>query len=214
MSVVMKYGRQKEKERKIEVIHRTAARILCNLGYEKASIRDIAEATGITKAGLYYYFDTKEELLYQILDSFMDDLLAEMRDLHARITDPAELIQAIINLQVQRYCRDKHRSKLIAHDENCLSGKLHKQLKEKQQQYFSYWREAVRKYCEQKGLSCDHVAVDAHTLMGACIWVQQWYNPSGEVKPDQLVRRIFSVFLYGLSSRDKIDSPQESTSGE
>lgn len=199
----MKYGQRIGGERKIDVIHRVAAKILCNLGYEKASIRDIAEATGMTKAGLYYYFDTKEELLFQILDSFMDDLLKRTRDIHAHIEDPAELIRAMIDLQIGKYCQDKYRAKLIVHDENCLSGELHKRLKEKQREYFSYWKKALEKFCKENGICTDHVAVDAHFLMGACIWIQQWYNPEGEVKPEQLAQRIFTTFLCGLANRDK-----------
>lgn len=205
----MKYGQQKEGERKIDIIYRTAASILCNLGYEKASIRDIAEATGMTKAGLYYYFDTKEELLFRILSDFMDDLLAGMRDLHARLSDPVELIRAMITLQVRQYCVDKHRSKLIVHDENCLNGKRYKQLKEKQREYFSYWKSALEKLCEHERIELDHVAVDAHCLMGTCIWIQQWYDPTGEVKPEELSERIFYNFLYGLANRAGLRPPQK-----
>ena len=202
--IAMKYGHRISGERKIDVIHRIAAEILCNLGYEKASIRDIAEATGMTKAGLYYYFNTKEELLFQILDSFMDDLLNRVRDLHARTSDPAELIQAMISLQIDRHCQDKNRAKLITHDENCLSGELHIRLKEKQREYFSYWKKALEAFCASQGLHVDHIGMDAHFLMGTCIWTQQWYRPEGDVKPDQLAKRFFSTFLWGFTNRDRV----------
>lgn len=207
----MKYGQRIGGERKKDIIHGIAAQILCDLGYEKASIRDIAEATGMTKAGLYYYFDTKEELLFQILDSFMDDLLGKTRDLHEQISDPADLIQAMINLQVQMYCQDKYRARLIVHDENCLSGELHKRLKEKQREYFSFWKKALDRFFEHNGICVDHVAVDAHFLMGACIWIQQWYRPNGEVTPEQLVKRFFSTFLCGLANR-KTMAPEQAHS--
>ena len=82
-------------------VYKTATKILCNLGYEKASIRNIAEAMGMTKAGLYYYFESKEELLYQILDSYMDDLLEGIQKTSGeRISDPLSFIHECIRFQV------------------------------------------------------------------------------------------------------------------
>src|SRR5215210_4171661 len=55
-------------DEKLESILRTAASIFAEKGYHQASIRDIARATGVSLSGLYYYFDSKEELLFLIQD--------------------------------------------------------------------------------------------------------------------------------------------------
>ncbi len=190
--------REKEKERRRAAVYGTATKILCDLGYEKASIRNIAEAMGMTKAGLYYYFESKEELLYQILDSYMDDLLAGIRNIHKQVSDPLCFIQECIRFQVTLYCKDKYRSKLIIHDENCLSGKYYQALKEKQRIYLSYWREGLENYCRQEGLKTDNLSVDVHFLVGMCNWIYQWYSEKGEVSPDALAERVFNIFFYGF----------------
>ena len=190
--------REKEKERRRAAVYGTATRILCELGYEKASIRNIAEAMGMTKAGLYYYFESKEELLYQILDSYMDDLLAGIRDIHDRISDPLSFIRECIRFQVTLYCQDKYRSKLIIHDENCLSGTYYEALKDKQRIYLSFWREGLENFCDQEGLKTDNLSVDVHFLVGMCNWIYQWYNEKGEVDPDALAERVFNNFFYGF----------------
>ena len=192
---------EKEKEPRRAAIYRTATRILCDLGYEKASIRNIAEAMGMTKAGLYYYFESKEELLYQILDSYMDDLLAGIRDIHEQVSDPLCFIQECIRFQINLYCRDKYRSKLIIHDENCLSGKYYQALKEKQRIYLSYWQEELKNFCEQEGLKTANLSVDVHFLVGMCNWIYQWYNEKGEVNPDELAKRVFNIFFHGFKNR-------------
>ncbi len=192
--------REKEKERRRATVYGTATKILCNLGYEKASIRNIAEAMGMTKAGLYYYFDSKEELLYQILDSYMDDLLTGIQDITERISDPISFLRECIRFQVNLYCRDKYRSKLIIHDENCLSGQYYQALKEKQRTYLSYWREGLRKFCEQEKIETGNLSVDVNFLVGMCNWTYQWYNAKGEVNPDALADRIFNIFFYGFKN--------------
>ena len=192
--------RQKEKDRRRTVIYETAARILCNLGYERASIRNIADEIGMTKAGLYYYFQSKEELLYQILNSYMDDLLAGIQKIHEQITSPLLFLRECIRFQVNLYARDEYRSKLIIHDENCLSGSYFDTIKEKQRRYLAYWQNGLEQYCKQEGIQINHLSANVHFLVGMCNWTYQWYNTKGEVKPDALAERIFNIFFYGLKA--------------
>ena len=192
--------REKKKEQRRATVYGTATRILCDMGYEKASIRNIAEAMGMTKAGLYYYFESKEELLYQILDSYMNDLITGIQGISEKVSDPLSFIQECIRFQVNLYCRDKYRSKLMIHDENCLSGKYYQTLKEKQRTYLSYWRKGLREFCEQEGLRIENLSVDVHFLVGMCNWIYQWYNEKGDVKPDALAEHIFNIFFYGFKN--------------
>jgi AcrR family transcriptional regulator len=64
-------------------IHRAALDLFSNQGYEKTSLREIAEAVGITKASLYYHYSSKQELLQAIVGTFFEDLrlvLAQVDD--------------------------------------------------------------------------------------------------------------------------------------
>ena len=56
------------KEEKRRKIREAAARLFAEKGFENTTTRDIAGAAGINNAALYYYFDNKEQLLYQILE--------------------------------------------------------------------------------------------------------------------------------------------------
>ncbi|WP_028320253.1 TetR/AcrR family transcriptional regulator [Desulfatiglans anilini] len=190
--------REMEKSRRQERIFRTAARVLCNLGYEKASLRDIAEATHMTKAGLYYYFKSKEDLLYQLLDGYMDELIKGIREIHERVEDPHEFLKEAIRFQVGMYHRDSIRSKLIIHDENCLSGAYYRRLKDKQREYIAYWRNGLERLCLKESIKLDFLSVYVNFLVGICNWIYQWYNARGDVKPDDLAERIYDFFLYGI----------------
>ncbi len=194
----MKFEREKKKELKRTMIYNTAVKIFCELGYEKTSIRDIAEATGMTKAGLYYYFRSKEQLLFQILDSYMNDSIAGIRNLHAKISEPLEFIQACIDFQVKQYCRDMYRNKLIIHDENCLSRNCLRQIKDKEIEYLSYWKDGLEKFCKQENIKVDNIYVYVQFLIGMCNWIYQWYDPKKEVKPEVLAQNIFGLFFKGI----------------
>lgn len=202
--------REAAKTRRQEKIFRAAAKVLCNFGYDKASLRDIAQATNMTKAGLYYYFKSKEELLYKLLDGYMNELLKGIKEIDARVSDPHDFLRESIRFQVNMYCRDSIRSKLIIHDENCLSNPYFKKLKERQREYISYWREGLERLCEKEGIKIDHMSVYVNFLIGICNWIYQWYDAKKAVKPDDLADRIFDLFLYGLTCRNVLTLNQGS----
>ena len=60
-------------------IHRAAVDLFSTQGYDKTSLREIAEQVGITKASLYYHYSSKQELLRAIVGTFLDDVLAVLR---------------------------------------------------------------------------------------------------------------------------------------
>lgn len=193
-------SRKEMMEQRTRDIFRVASRVLCEQGYEKASIRDLAEATGMTKAGLYYYFKSKEELLFIILDAYMDSLLEGMAAIAAEVTDPSERLKAFIRFQVDLYCRDVHRSKLIIHDENCLSGEWYQTIKDKQRRYLDHWRETLADYCRKEGRDLKFLSANLMLLIGMCNWIYQWYDPNGELRPDALAELIHERFCRGLAS--------------
>ncbi|GAB3811401.1 TetR/AcrR family transcriptional regulator [Kribbella italica] len=55
-------------------IHRAALELFSGQGYEKTSLREIAEQVGITKASLYYHYSSKQDLLKAIIGTFFDDI--------------------------------------------------------------------------------------------------------------------------------------------
>ncbi|MCB2191386.1 MAG: TetR/AcrR family transcriptional regulator [Deltaproteobacteria bacterium] len=182
----------------MQEITEIASRLLCEMGYERTSVRDLAEATGMTKAGLYYYFQNKEELLYVILDNYMDSLLQGVASIEKQEPDPSRRLRRFILFQVDLYCRDMHRSKLIIHDENCLSGEWLRTIKDKQRSYLVYWKRALDAYCQKKGIDLPYPSAHAMILIGMCNWIYQWYSPQGDLRPEVLAELIYQRFLHGL----------------
>ena len=65
--------------RRREEVLETAARVFREKGYESTSIQDIADAVGILKGSLYYYMDSKEDLLYEILKGVHEEALENIK---------------------------------------------------------------------------------------------------------------------------------------
>jgi AcrR family transcriptional regulator len=197
----MKEYKLKEKERRKNRVYQVATKTLYQNGYDRTSIRDIAKATDMTTAGLYYYFKSKEDLLFQILNSHMDDMINGIEKIPVDDVSSIDLIKAYIQYQVGTYCNDKYRTKLILNDDDCLTGDWYNQIKDKQRQYLGYWRNALDRYLKDEGLDNGNIAIDAHCLVGMCAWIYRWYDPKGEIDPETLASRIFETFLFGVSKK-------------
>ena len=200
---IMQNYKIKEKERRKNRVYKIATKTLCQKGYDRTTIRDIAKATEMTTAGLYYYFKSKEELLFQILNGRMDDMLTGIEKIPQTNISPLELIKIYVRYQLDSYCNDKYRTKLTLTDDECLNNKWYKQIYEKQKRYLSYWKRALERYCSQEGIPTDDVSIDVHCIIGMCNWTYRWYDPKGKIKPEDMALRFFETFIFGLSNRGK-----------
>jgi TetR/AcrR family transcriptional regulator, cholesterol catabolism regulator len=73
-----------------------AAQIFVSKGYNATSLNDVAEALDITKAGLYYYVESKQDLLYRIINLGLDSVQREVLDPAREITDAEQRLRFII----------------------------------------------------------------------------------------------------------------------
>ena len=84
-------------------IHRAAVDLFSSQGYDKTSLREIAEQVGITKASLYYHYSSKQELLRAIVGTFLDDVFAVLRkveDLPWSPENERELLAAYVDVVI------------------------------------------------------------------------------------------------------------------
>lgn len=76
----------------------TAKNLFIQQGYHGLSMRQIAEALGVSKAALYYHFRDKEELLLAILDSYLDEMEAALQRIQQEQTGTRQQIRALVEL--------------------------------------------------------------------------------------------------------------------
>src|SRR6476620_5096502 len=86
---------QPVESRRVEIC-RTAAQIFRDRGYDATSVSDIARALGLTKAGLYHYFESKEALLFEIMTYGLDRVRDEVAVPVRSIRDPEERLRQLI----------------------------------------------------------------------------------------------------------------------
>src|SRR5499425_2176657 len=77
-------------DRRLAEILDHATEVFCKKGYEGASMRDLSRASGMSLAGLYYYFESKERLLYLIQKHTFETVVRNLKNLLETVNDPEE----------------------------------------------------------------------------------------------------------------------------
>jgi AcrR family transcriptional regulator len=193
-------ARGSEAKQKLREICRVAARVLYAKSYDGASMQDIAEAVGLTKAGLYHYVASKDRLLFEIQNYGMDILdesvLARIKD----IADPREkLRQAVIgHIDLIVRARDQEIT-VILHENRSLSGPLRKKLNTRKRAYIEYLVDLISRVQQQaSGPPLVKPRLAAFALLGMINWLYQWYSAQGAIQQDELSSVYVEFFLRGL----------------
>ena len=92
-------------------------------GYERTSIRDISSHLGLTSAGLYHHFRSKQEMLFEIMNYPMEQALATLRQELPQIKDPEAKIARIIHAQNRFYSENPSQTRVVVDEswKNILS---------------------------------------------------------------------------------------------
>ncbi len=184
--------------KKKEAICRVATRLFVEKGFEKTSIRGIAEAGKMNSSGLYYYFEDKEAILYTILIEIMDESLARMQEIANRDVPLKEKIYSAIDLHTDIYGADPIRMALIAYNQKSLSPEHWDELRAKQREYSAIVRSFLAQLRDNGETADLDPTLCTFALFGMIQSAYLWYDPQGEVKPDQLREMFARIFTGGI----------------
>ena len=191
-------------------IYRAAAQIICEKGFDAASMNDIAEAVGLTKAGLYHHISGKRDLLFRIMDFGLDSLEELVITPSRQINDAEQRLRTIIDNHVHlitsRSTPQGNNPVTIVLDEVAgLTTAQRQRIDERKRAYVDLIRDTLRELkAEGKVMDVDLTAA-AFSLLGMILWLSRWYNPDGRVTPDQVSEEVTKIALGGILQLEKLD---------
>lgn len=191
--------------RRDEIIE-TAARVFHARGYEAGSLDDVAAELDLRKASLYYYVDSKAQLLYWIFDRAITLALMRLDEL-SEIADPAERLGAFIAHQVSVVAEERSLFTVFFESRPRLDSDYEEEIRRKERQYLHLFVDAVANAVEAGVLPPIDPRHGAQAILGMSSWVYKWFDPAGSewdrVAADfiQLVLRV-RVPVEALSSTD------------
>jgi AcrR family transcriptional regulator len=188
--------RQERYDEKLVQILESACGIFAEKGYHHASVRDAAAATGVSPAGLYYYFKSKEELLFLILDHCLVSLLAVVRKAAAGVNDPAGRIRTIIRSHLQFFMGHRDEMRVLAQEWESLSGRFRADILARQREYAAVVLRTLRELRPDQ--SRKELRASAMALFGILTWMYQWHRPQRDLPTEELADHLAGIFLDGF----------------
>jgi AcrR family transcriptional regulator len=178
-----------------------AAKVFHSRGYADASVQDIADELGILKGSLYHYIDSKEDLLFRILDETHDEVEAILQEV-AALEDrpPLERLREYTMRQVEYTSRNLTKMAIYYHDVDLLSDARRKELYRKRRVHEQFVVDLIE---EAQAQGDAPKSLDARLatnyVFGSMIWVYRWYRPGGKLKPAQLAGSCADFVLHGIT---------------
>jgi len=111
-------------EQRFEAVLKSAASVFAQRGYDRASIRDVAKAAGMSVPGLYYYCKSKDELLFGVCYHSFDVLLRNLHRSLKDIVDPRLQLQVFILNHFEFFLSHVEAMKVVSHEAGVLTGEL------------------------------------------------------------------------------------------
>lgn len=194
------FDREQQKKKKLQHILKTASACFNEQGYSGTSLRDLAKRLKVTDAALYYYVQSKEELVFLC---YMRSLDVAERIISQAATEGRtglEKMQLYIGLQVEANCgpegpfailselpslRLAHRSHVIERmnkDTRMVAGFIQTGMQDG----------SIRE--------CDP-PVAAMAIFGALSWIAKWHKPDGRHDINDVAKTFVQVLTKGIAAK-------------
>ena len=190
-------GRESYDDRLNHILE-AATGVIARDGYEKASMRAIAGAAGVSLAGLYHYFDSKERMLFLIEFRSFSSLLNNLREKLHGVDDPVEQLRVMVRAHVTYFASNMAALKVCSHELDSLTGPAYEETRRIRREYYEMARAIVARILGSGEAQELDARVTTMSLFGTLNWLYRWYDPKKDRSPSGLANQISTQFLQGV----------------
>lgn len=190
-------GTQKSIDRARE-IYLTAAQIFFTKGYASTSLNDVANALAITKAGLYYYVEGKQDLLFQIMNLGLDSVKNEVLLPAQEITDAEARLKFTILNHARLAAGGNHAVVILSDEISALNFKQREKILQRRRIYFEFVRDTLVELEKEGKLHEIDITAATFTLLGMILWLARWFHSSGKLSVEKVCEDVCRMALRGL----------------
>jgi AcrR family transcriptional regulator len=156
-----------------------AVKVFYERGYSDATVQDVADELGILKGSLYHYIDTKEDLLFQLVEEVHTEVEAILDGVKAeKDLEPLERLELYVRRQVEYNIQNLERISIYYHDLNRLTGDRLTFVKASRRVHDDYATKLISAaQKEGKADKAFDARMMANCVFGTIIWTYQWFRP-------------------------------------
>lgn len=199
VTVVNSKVERKRRVRRDQILD-AAARIFARDGFHAARMDDIAAELDLTKAALYYYCDSKEDLFVKVIEARVGIAVDALESIENSAPPPVKLRQAIlIHLQVFHRHPDIY-TMFLSERLQSISSDAASVVDTMGRRFEHRWAEILREGITTGDFSPDlDVPITVKASLSMCNMTLIWFRPDGRLTIDQLAERFGDLILQGIA---------------
>jgi TetR/AcrR family transcriptional regulator, cholesterol catabolism regulator len=189
-------------DRRLAEILTHATDVFCKKGYEGASMRDLSRASGMSLAGLYYYFESKERLLFLIQKHTFTTIVWRLKARLDGIIDPEQQIRIFILNHLEYFLANQAAMKVLSHEAEALKNGFASELAAIKREYYRICVGLLDELKRERGLQFS-TRIAVLGLFGMMNWIYTWHNPRVDADAEQLAGEMSDIFLRGVMAGNR-----------
>lgn len=198
------FGNSFDARQRLRLVVDAAARRFEANGFHGTSLQQISDDVGITKAALYHYVNSKEQLLFMIHDTFVSTMIENAEAFLAEHDDPIDQIRFYVNSIFMTVTEFRPYVKAFFRDYGVLGGEYDTSVREKRHHYEKLVETSIKAGIDRGVFDAELDAHDAALfLFGACNWSFHWLPPNSPELAEQLAEKWSTMILkaFGVKPR-------------
>ena len=177
-----------------------ACGLFAKQGYMRASIADLAEACKLSRGALYHYFDSKEAILFAILDAHVRQMIADVETAIAKHTSTLDQFRAAIRAIVDLNAHSPQEQRLILNDLTFLGEDDQQTIKSLERRIVDLITGLILQLDNKGKIVKRTKKVYTMMLFGTLNFSHTWYDPKGGIGPAEFADMVVDQFLHGIAS--------------
>jgi AcrR family transcriptional regulator len=184
-------------DRRLSEILVHATEVFCKKGYEGASMRDLSRASGMSLAGLYYYFESKERLLYLIQKHTFSTIVQRLKKRLENVSDSEERVRIFILNHLEYFLANQAAMKVLSHEDEALKNGFGSEVAAIKREYYRICVGLLDQLKREHGLEFS-TRIAVLSLFGMMNWIYTWHNPRVDADAGVIAREMGDIFLRGV----------------
>jgi TetR/AcrR family transcriptional regulator, cholesterol catabolism regulator len=182
-----------------ELIIDSSAEIFRRKGYDATGLQEIADEVGILKGSLYHYIETKEDLLFAIIQRNHERITTQNKAWREFRGDPIAAIRSFVEGHMRESLKNQTYSEVYVRDFRALSPARAKEIMKIQDAYDQEFRALIQSAVDA-GLLRPGVnpAFASRAVFGMTNWIYYWYRPTGSLSAEEVVEQLADYAMASL----------------
>lgn len=183
-----------------------AAALYSAHGYTRSSIADLADACQLSRGALYHYFESKEAILFAILDAHLREMIAEIEEAcDAAPPDAREQFKHVVAAIVRLNATSPNEQRVLLNDLSSLAPAEQAVLNRLGRRIVATMADFLVRLDHGRKITRRTKQVYTMMLFGIINYTYTWYDPDGPVTPDEFAGMAVDLFLGGFAAAPKAE---------